>query len=76
MKLIINGIKFRDNAEYNACTGDRPGMELILQKGRATTKKYQSEKELHTYDLLDFLHITYERVDHEAAETMKSRSFC
>jgi len=45
-------------------------MELTLQKGRPITKEYRLEKEIHTYDFLDSLHIPYDRLDHEAAETM------
>lgn len=30
------------------------------------------EKEIRVYDLLDFLNIPYERIDHEAAETMEA----
>jgi Ala-tRNA(Pro) deacylase len=32
----------------------------------------REEKEMRVYDLLDSLNITYERVDHEAAETMEA----
>ena len=47
-------------------------MELTLQKGRPEIKETRSEKEIRTYDLLDSLCISYERVDHEAAETMEA----
>ena len=47
-------------------------MELQLVKGRPTTNDGRLEKEIRTYDLLDKLGITYERVDHEEANTMEA----
>lgn len=47
-------------------------MELIIQKGRPTDDSNRLGKEIRTYDLLDSLGISYERVDHEAAETMEA----
>lgn len=47
-------------------------MELILQKGRPADCSGRLDKEIRTYDLLDSLGIEYERVDHEAAETMEA----
>lgn len=47
-------------------------MNLQPQKGRPTDDGQRLEKEIRTYDLLDSLGIEYERVDHEAAETMEA----
>ena len=47
-------------------------MNLQIQKGRPTDGGQRLEKEIRTYDLLDSLGIEYERVDHEAAETMEA----
>ena len=45
-------------------------MELV--KGRPIDVTDRLDKEIRTYDLLDSLGIEYERVDHEAAETMEA----
>jgi Ala-tRNA(Pro) deacylase len=45
-------------------------MELV--KGRPETNHGRLEKEIRTYDLLDSLGISYERVDHEEANTMEA----
>ena len=47
-------------------------MDLVIHKGRPTDGNGRLEKEIRTYDLLDSLGIEYERVDHEAAETMEA----
>jgi len=47
-------------------------MDLVIQKGRPTDDSNRLEKEIRTYDLLDSLGISYERVDHEATETMEA----
>ena len=47
-------------------------MDMKLQKGRPEFADGRLEKEIRTYDLLDLLQIEYERVDHEAAETMEA----
>lgn len=47
-------------------------MELILHNGRPNNIDGRLEKEIKTYDLLDELGITYERVDHEPADTMEA----
>lgn len=47
-------------------------MELVLHNGRPGNEEGRLEKEIKTYDLLDSLGITYERVDHEAADTMEA----
>lgn len=47
-------------------------MSLQLHKGRPENVEGRLEKEIRTYDLLDELQIEYERVDHEAAETMEA----
>lgn len=46
--------------------------KLKLEKGRPFTNEGRLEKEIKTYDLLDALGITYERVDHEEANTMEA----
>ena len=43
-------------------------MELV--KGRPIDTTGRLDKEIRVYDFLDFLNISYERVDHEAAMTM------
>lgn len=45
-------------------------MELTLYHGRPESDENRLDKEIRTYDLLDSLHIGYDRIDHEAAETM------
>ena len=45
---------------------------MILHSGRPADQQGRLDKELRTYDLLDSLGITYERVDHEAAMTMEA----
>lgn len=45
---------------------------LELVKGRPLTNEGRLPKECRTYDLLDRLEITYERVDHEEATTMEA----
>lgn len=47
-------------------------MELVLQNGRPEDVNGRLEKEIRTYDLLDYLGIEYERVDHEEANTMEA----
>ena len=45
---------------------------MELQKGRPITNEGRLEKEIRTYDFLDGLGVTYDRVDHEAAFTMEA----
>ncbi len=45
---------------------------MTLYSGRPETTAGRLEKEIRTYDYLDELKIPYERVDHEAAETMEA----
>lgn len=47
-------------------------MELVIEKGRPADTAQRLDKEIRTYDLPDSLGIEYERVDHEAAETMEA----
>lgn len=47
-------------------------MDLVLQTGRPATADGRLEKEMKTYDLLDSLQIGYQRIDHEAAQTMEA----
>ena len=47
-------------------------MNLELHSGRPSDTAGRLEKEIRTYDLLDSLGITYERVDHEEANTMEA----
>lgn len=47
-------------------------MGLELQHGRPVELAGRMDKEIRTYDFLDELGIKYERVDHEAAETMEA----
>ena len=47
-------------------------MQLELQNGRPQNSEGRLSKEMKTYDLLDSLGIRYERVDHEAADTMEA----
>ena len=43
-------------------------MELV--NGRPESAAGRLEKELHTYDFLDSLGVSYQRIDHEAAMTI------
>ena len=45
---------------------------MELYYGRPENTGERLEKEVRVYDLLDELRITYERVDHEAANTMEA----
>lgn len=47
-------------------------MELKIEQGRPATAEGRLDKEVRVYDLLDSLGITYERVDHEEANTMEA----
>ena len=47
-------------------------MELKLETGRPQDLTGRLEKEVRVYDLLDELGITYQRIDHEAANTMEA----
>lgn len=47
-------------------------MKLELVNGRPQDVTGRLEKEIRTYDLLDSLGISYERVDHEEANTMEA----
>jgi len=47
-------------------------MSLELQHGRPMDTAGRLKKEIRTYDLLDSLGISYERVDHEEANTMEA----
>ena len=44
---------------------------MILCKGKPENIEGRLEKEIRCYDLLDFLGIEYERIDHEPAMTME-----
>ena len=44
---------------------------MILQSGRPKSCEGREEREIRTYDFLDSLGISYERVDHEPAENME-----
>lgn len=46
-------------------------MAMILECGRPRSVEGREEREVRAYDLLDRLQIPYERIDHEAAETME-----
>lgn len=43
-----------------------------LEKGRPCNEEGRLAKEIRVYDLLDSLHIEYERVDHEEANTIEA----
>jgi len=45
---------------------------MILEQGRPADVTGRLEKEIRCYDLLDSLGISYERVDHEEANTMEA----
>lgn len=47
-------------------------MDMKLTNGRPLTCEGRLKKEIRVYDLLDELQISYERVDHEAADTMEA----
>lgn len=42
---------------------------MTLENGRPKDETGRLEKEIRVYDLLDRLHVEYQRVDHEAAKT-------
>ena len=45
---------------------------MILHEGRPADCAGRLDKEIRVYDLLDSLHIPYQRIDHEAAMTMEA----
>lgn len=45
--------------------------QLQMQKGRPKNGTGRTDTELRVYDFLDQLWIEYERIDHEAVETME-----
>ena len=45
---------------------------MILHEGRPADQTGRLDKEIRVYDLLDELHIPYQRIDHEAAMTMEA----
>ena len=45
---------------------------MILHEGRPADCTGRLDKEIRVYDLLDSLHIPYQRIDHEAAMTMEA----
>lgn len=45
---------------------------MELHQGRPENLSERAEREVRVYDLLDELAITYERVDHEPADTMEA----
>ena len=45
---------------------------MTLEHGRPASVAGRLDKEIRTYDLLDSLGIEYERIDHEALETMEA----
>ncbi len=45
---------------------------MKLESGRPVNEEGRLAKEIRTYDLLDQLGIAYERIDHEAANTMQA----
>lgn len=47
-------------------------MKMQLYQGRSADMTGRQDKEKRVYELLDRLGIAYERVDHEAAETMEA----
>ena len=47
-------------------------MKMQLYQGRPADMTGRQDKETRVYELLDRLGIAYERVDHEAAETMEA----
>ena len=44
---------------------------MVLEKGRPASLEGRLDKEKRTYDFLDALSISYERIDHAPAETME-----
>ena len=47
-------------------------IDPTLYKGRPTVTDGRLPKEIRTYDILDRLHIPYERLDHEAVSTIEA----
>ena len=46
--------------------------KMILEQGAPQDLSGRLSKEIKTYQRLDALHISYDRVDHDAAETMEA----
>ena len=47
-------------------------MDMELLQGRPATNEGRLEKEIRVYDFLDSLGIDYQRIDHEAGNTMEA----
>lgn len=47
-------------------------MKMVLENGRPKDETGRMAKEIRVYDLLDKLQISYQRVDHEEANTMEA----
>ena len=47
-------------------------MSMELVNGRPASNEGRLGKEIRCYDLLDSLHVEYQRIDHEAAMTMEA----
>ena len=45
---------------------------MELKNGRPATNAGRLDKEIRCYDLLDRLHVPYQRIDHEEANTMEA----
>ena len=45
---------------------------MELKSGRPATNAGRLDKEIRCYDLLDRLHVPYQRIDHEEANTMEA----
>ena len=56
---------------YNGANDERR-TAMILHEGRPADEAGRLQKEIRVYDLLDSLHIPYQRIDHEAAMTMEA----
>lgn len=53
-------------------SGGKASLMLELVNGRPETNVGRLDKEIRVYDLLDELHIDFQRIDHEVAMTMEA----
>lgn len=64
--------RYISNVEEKGLQREEVDNMYELVKGRPTNEDGRLAKEIRAYDLLDSLHIEYERVDHEEANTIEA----
>ena len=68
----INGGKHFESVLYWMQISQKEGIPMELLQGRPADCSGRLAKEIRVYDLLDRLGISYQRIDHEATNTMEA----